>query len=87
VDTQCCAKGSEMLAQGMPPEVPFSLLMLVSPFLFFLLVIFLLAANPFCGWLIGKEKGRGRQGFLLGLFFGPIGVMTIGFITPKVAKC
>ena len=71
-----------MLAQA-----EFNEQLFVSQFLFFLLVIFLLAANPFCGWLIGKEKGRGRQGFLLGLFFGPIGVMTIGFLSPEEAKC
>ena len=47
-------------------------------------VVLLIAfACAYCGWLVGSHKGRGRQGFWLGFFLGPMGVMTVGFLPAK----
>lgn len=49
-----------------------------------LAVVLLIAfACAYCGWLVGSHKGRGRQGFWLGFFLGPMGVMTVGFLPAK----
>ena len=37
------------------------------------------------GYAIGSGKGRGAEGFLLGLLLGLIGVIIAGFMKPSVA--
>ena len=49
----------------------------------FTLVLIVPAVFAYCGWLIGKSKGRGCLGLLLGLFLGPLAILTIGFIQAK----
>jgi hypothetical protein len=47
--------------------------------------IYWLLACGVIGWLIGRSKGLPRQGFFLGLIFGPIGV-GITLMLPKVKE-
>lgn len=38
------------------------------------------------GAVIGKSKGHGFMGFMLGLFFGPIGLIIIAVMRPAQSK-
>ena len=49
-------------------------------FLVFILMILLIAYFTFCawlGWTIGESKGLPTLGCVLGIFFGPLGWITI----------
>ena len=71
---------AQLIAQGFqssPPAAGAEVFVVIA------LVLLVVFACPVCGYLIGETKGRTFQGLLLGLFFGPIGVMTIGFLPAR----
>ena len=71
---------AQLIAQGFQSSPPAAAVQVFGVIALFLLVVL---ACPVCGYLIGETKGRTFQGLLLGLFFGPIGVMTIGFLPAR----
>jgi hypothetical protein len=53
------------------------------------LILFWLFACPFLGYMIGRQKCAGNHGVLLGLLFGPIGVLITALIDrrPNCPEC
>ena len=56
-------------------------------FEFFL--VFVISALIFggIGFAVGKSRGRGPLGFLLGTFFGPLGWIVVLLLAPEGRKC
>ena len=73
---------AQLIAQGFQSSAPAAGVQVLG-FVVMALVLLVVFACPICGYLIGETKGRTFQGLLLGLFFGPIGVMTIGFLPAR----
>lgn len=55
----------------------------------FIFTTFIIAAGILggVGYMIGRGRGRGPEGFALGAFFGPIGWIIAAVLSEKGAKC
>jgi hypothetical protein len=48
----------------------------------FALILFFATANGIVGWYLGRGKGLGRLGFLLGFAFSVVGIVIVAVLEP-----
>ena len=48
--------------------------------------VILMVVGPLGGWILGRSKGLGAAGFLLGLFLSIAGWIIVAFLPPGTPK-